>query len=50
MNYTAEQYRDNDTGRTRWAVLDRSARVWYFPARYGRAAAQRMAAILNRRA
>lgn len=50
MMYTAEQYHDQDTNRTRWAVLDRSSSVWYFPTQYGRKAAERMANQLNHQA
>ncbi len=39
----AQQYRDPDTGRTRWAVLHFATRAWYFPKRYGRKAAMRLA-------
>jgi hypothetical protein len=48
--YRPEPYRDTDTGRTRWAVLHPITRVWYFPARYGRGAAEALAARLNGRA
>ena len=48
--FSAERYRDSDTGRERWAVLHRPTGVWYFPARYGRLAALRLAARLNRNA
>jgi len=41
-------YRDQDTGRSRWATFDYVARVWYFPERYGREAAERLANRLNR--
>jgi len=45
--FTASQYFDQDTGKTRWAVLDTRARVYYFPSRYGRRAAVTMAERLN---
>lgn len=44
---SAQQYRDQDTGRTRWAVLHASSGCWYFPARYGKAAAERLARQRN---
>lgn len=40
-----QQYRDNDTGRYRWAVLQVPSNVWYFPKHYGKLAAIR---LLNR--
>jgi|AACY02.2.fsa_nt_gi hypothetical protein len=48
--FTAEQYRDPDSGRSRWAVLCRTSRVFYFPRRYGLRAAQALARRLNREA
>lgn len=48
MDYTAQQYRDPATGRTRWAVLHGLTRCWYFPTRYGQVAALDMARRLNR--
>lgn len=42
------EYLNQDTGRTRWAVLDTVSRCWYFPPRHGRKAAEQMAARLNR--
>lgn len=45
--FQAQQHRDNE-GRCRWAVLHLSTRVWYFPTRYGRLAAQRLANRLNK--
>lgn len=41
--YTAQRYRDSDTGRKRWAVLHGPSRTWYFPRRHGKAAAESMA-------
>ena len=41
------RYLDPETGRTRWACLDYVSRVWYFPKRYGRDAAERLAQSLN---
>lgn len=46
--YAANLYRDSETGRTRWAVLELSIRVWYFPKHYGMRAAVAMARRLNR--
>lgn len=48
--YSAERYRDSDTGHERWAVLHRATGTWYFAACYGRLAARRLAARLNRNA
>ncbi len=45
---SVQQYRDPETGRTRWAVLHGPTAVWYFPERYGRRAAERLAAARNR--
>lgn len=42
------RYRDNDTGRERWAVVDTVTHVWFFPEIYGKKAAERLAAKLNR--
>lgn len=36
--FSVGQYFDQDTQRRRWAVLGPS-NVWYFPKRYGKAAA-----------
>ena len=38
-------YRDAETGRDRWAVLELSTRTWYFPKHYGFRAAR---ALCNR--
>jgi hypothetical protein len=46
MNYQAAKYQGNE-GRERWAVYSAASRTWYFPARYGRRAAERMAATLR---
>lgn len=45
--YKAGQYKDPDTGRTRWAMLDTLSRCWYIPDRYGKRAAERLAARAN---
>lgn len=50
MPYSVQPYRDTDTGRERLAVLHGPTGVFYFPARYGRKAAERYAAHLNQRA
>lgn len=50
MPYTVATYRDQDTGRERFAVLDTQSRVFYFAARYGRKAAQVLADRLNKEA
>lgn len=42
-------YRDQDTGRSRWAVLETNTYTWYFPTRYGRAAALAYCRKLNKR-
>jgi hypothetical protein len=44
-NYSVGTYRDG--GRSRVAVYCASSGVWYFPKRYGRRAAERMARELN---
>jgi hypothetical protein len=46
--FHVNQYRDSATGRDRWAVLETSTRVWYFPTRYGMRAAQSLARRLRR--
>lgn len=48
MRFRAGRYLDPDTGRFRWAVLDPTSCVWYFPKRYGKTEAQRLAARLNK--
>lgn len=45
--HSAQQYRDPETARTRWAVLHFATRTWYFPERYGRKAAMRLAESRN---
>lgn len=47
MSYSTAQYRDSN-GRTRWAVFSAVSHVWYFPRRYGRIAAERLARRMNR--
>ena len=44
--YTVQIYRDTKTGRERWAVLG-PCDVFYFPARYGKAAARALCRRLN---
>lgn len=41
-------YRDQNTGRQRWAVIGPS-NVWYFPKQYGRIAARALCRKLNRK-
>ena len=48
--YSAQQYRDTDSGRYRWAVLCSVTSCWYFPKQYGKAAAEAMAARMNKEA
>lgn len=45
--YEVGRYRDYETGRYRWAVLDRQTSVWYFPEEYGKRAAERLCSRLN---
>jgi len=49
IGYVTQIYRDQDTGRSRWAVLGPRA-AWYFPRRYGKAAAHALCRRLNREA
>ena len=46
MNFKPAQYRDNESGRYRWAVLG-PCNVWYFPTRYGMRAASALARRMN---
>lgn len=46
-DFYVEQYLDYDRGTKRWAVLHWRTRVWYFPAKRGRAAAEQLARKLN---
>jgi hypothetical protein len=48
--YQTNLYRDPDTGRERWAVLETSTRVWYFPENYGMRAAVALCNRLSRNA
>ncbi len=48
--FTVGRYRDQDTGRERWAVFAAPSRTWQFPARPGRGPAQALADRLNREA
>jgi hypothetical protein len=45
--FAVQIYRDTSTGRERWAVLGPSD-VFYFPRRYGKAAARALCRRLNR--
>lgn len=47
-HYIASEYRDSETGRYRAAVLCTASHVFYFPKRYGRAAAEALARRMNR--
>ncbi len=49
-NYDAGIYPGNGSDRARWAVACKDSGVWYFPTRYGRKAAESMAARMNARA
>lgn len=40
-------YRDQDTGRARWAVIGPTD-TWYFPTRYGQHAARMLCRKLNK--
>lgn len=46
MIFKPAQYRDNESGRYRWAVLG-PCNAWYFPTRYGMRAASALARRLN---
>lgn len=48
MNYEAAIYRGHGAYRDRWAVYCKATSVFYFPARYGRKAAESMAARMNK--
>lgn len=48
--YGANLYLDNDTGRSRWAVLHHSSGTWYFPKHYGMRSAVAMAHRMNGKA
>jgi|LSQX01.2.fsa_nt_gb hypothetical protein len=41
-------YRDDETGRSRFAVFEGKTGVWYFPAQYGKRAAYRLLEKLRR--
>ena len=47
MNFSVQQYYDQDTGRYRWAVLCRKTGTWSFPSRAGKANAERLAKRMN---
>lgn len=49
-NYSAAVWRGYGQERDRWAVHCQQSGCYYFPARYGREAAERMAAQMNRNA
>jgi hypothetical protein len=46
-NYEPARYFDAETRRYRWAVVCSRTWVYYFPARYGKKAAERLATRLN---
>jgi hypothetical protein len=46
--YHCNIYRDAETGRQRWAVLELSTRTWYFPKHYGMRAASALCNRMNR--
>lgn len=48
--YEPGRYRDSDTGRYRWGVLQSPSNVWYFPENYGKAAAVALANKMRREA
>ena len=47
-NFSVLKYRDPETGRYRWAVYQYAPAVWYFPTRYGLAAARALLARLKK--
>lgn len=49
MTHEVQQYRNQDTGAYRWAVLHLETRAWYFPQRYGWRAANQLCRELNAR-
>ncbi len=49
-NYSAAIWRGYGQERDRWAVHCAASGCFYFPARYGRRAAESMAARMNRKA
>jgi hypothetical protein len=49
-HYFAGQYNDPETKRQRWAVVQMPSCVWYFPKRYGKTAAERLAQHMERNA
>lgn len=46
--FIAGKYHDQDTGKERWAVYCSESGVWYFPDRYGKREAERLASRMNR--
>ena len=48
MTFEAGQYRDPNTGRYRWAVLQSPSNVWHFPDNYGKSAAISLTSKLKR--
>lgn len=47
-NYSAAIWRGYGSARDRWAVYCAASRCFYFPARYGRKAAETMAGRMNK--
>jgi hypothetical protein len=49
VSFSAQLYRDPDSGRMKWAVIHLATRVWYFlpEGRRGKAAAMQMAHGMN---
>lgn len=47
MGYSVGRYYDQDSGRTRWAVVG-PADVWYFAKRHGKEAARMLCKRMNR--
>lgn len=45
--FSVGQYFNQDTGRSRYGVFDTQSQVWYFPERYGKREAERLATQLN---
>lgn len=48
--YVVALYSDPDTLRERWAVMHTGTRVFYFPNKYGKDRAQRLARKMNNEA
>lgn len=46
--FSTGQYMDYSTGRKRWAVYCSKSETWYFPDRYGKKAAEKLCAAMNK--